>query len=110
MILAFLNLVLRFGIPSIGGKAIIIPILRPEKQSDKLKSYRPVALTSIAILCKKMVIVTHLWKNKIIYLAQCASQPYKSAIDQVTFLYQWIQDNFNTDLKYSSCICRLYMI
>lgn len=74
IILAFFNFVLLFGIPSIWRKAIIIPILKPEKSADEIKSYRPVALTSI--LCKlyeKMIMARlqqHLRSNKIMDSAQ----------------------------------------
>lgn len=103
VLLTFFNFVLKYGIPSIWRKAIIIPILKTEKPPDRLDSYRPVALTSI--LCKiyeKMIIARlnkHLRQEKIIDSSQGAFQPHKSSIDQVAFICQRIQDNFNDGLN-----------
>lgn len=41
VLLLFFNFVLFNGIPSIWRKALIIPILKPEKVANELKSYRP---------------------------------------------------------------------
>lgn len=94
--------VLLNGIPSIWRKAFIIPILEKAKPSNELKSYRPIALTSI--LCKlyeKMVmarLTNHLRENRIIDPAQGAFQMHKSSIDQAAFLCQTIHDNMNNHL------------
>lgn len=92
VLLTFFNFVLSNGIPAIWRKAIVIPILKPEKAANEIKSYRPVALTSI--LCKlyeAMLMArlqAHLKSDRIMDSSQGAFQPNKASIDQVTYLCQ----------------------
>lgn len=102
-LLKFLNIVLANGIPAIWRKAIVVPILKPEKPPESLSSYRPIALTSI--LCKvyeKMLMIRlnkQLRVLKVLDCAQGAFQAHKSSTDQAAFLCQRIQEGFNAKLS-----------
>lgn len=98
VLLAFFNLVLAKGIPDIWRKAWIIPILKPGKSPSDLASYRPIALTSV--LCKlyeKMLMNRlnfHIESERKINPEQGAFRCFRSALDQVSFIVQRIQDGF----------------
>lgn len=86
--LDFINLVLSKGIPTVWRKYLIIPVLKSNKNADKLSSYRPVAVPSL--LCQ--IYESMLLKR----LNQHLKTPI--ALDQATFLCQRIQDGFNAKL------------
>ena len=82
------------NIPSDWNHAIILPLLKPNKDATKPESYRPISLT--ATLCKvmeKMVANRLQWyleKNAIFTKNQSGFRKYKSTIDQILKLQDTI--------------------
>ncbi|GFQ86799.1 uncharacterized protein TNCT_342001 [Trichonephila clavata] len=62
-LLAFINQTWKNGLPSAWRKAIIVPILKPNKPAENIDSYRPISLTSI--MCKLTEIM---FANRLLYV------------------------------------------
>ena len=84
------------GVPDSWRKAIIIPILKPNKDPAEVDSYRPIALTSI--LAKTMEKIIHarlnwfLEKQQLITPVQAGFRKFHSTTQQVAMFSQEIKD------------------
>jgi ribonuclease HI len=109
-LLSFYNELWSEGIvPSDWNHAIILPLLKPNKDATKPESYRPISLT--ATLCKvmeKMVANRLQWyleKNNLITLNQSGFRKHKSTIDQILKL----QDTILKKLKNKEQVLAIFI-
>ena len=103
-LLELFNLSWKSGIfPAAWKEAIIIPILKKEKDQMKKNSYRPISLLSCLgktlerIINKRLM--CHLENNNLITREQSAFRRNRSVEDQVTFLAQSIENAFQEEKK-----------
>ncbi|CAG5116491.1 unnamed protein product, partial [Candidula unifasciata] len=86
------------NVPQIWREAIMIPLIKPGKDSSNASNYRPISLTSC--LCKTMERITNLrlqWyieSENIITPQQAGIRKFYSTEDQTTYLSQEIEDAF----------------
>jgi ribonuclease HI len=82
--------------PATWQEAIVIPILKPNKDPTDPNSYRPIALTSC--LCKIMEsmvnkrLVFYLESNQLISEYQCGFRKQRSTTDQLIRLETWVRE------------------
>ena len=95
-------------VPQVWRDAIMIPLLK--KGEDKLKaddSYRPISLTSyVGKLMEQLInirLMWHLEEKKHITPGQAAFRQDQSAEDQITYIFQAIEDAFQ-DKKYTLAV------
>ena len=95
-ILNLFNLIWKMGVPDSWRKAIIIPILKPNKDPAEVDSYRPIALTSIlAKTMEKMIHARLNWfleKQQLITPVQAGFRKFHSTTQQVAMLSQEMKD------------------
>ncbi|CAG5134700.1 unnamed protein product, partial [Candidula unifasciata] len=86
------------NVPLIWREAIMIPLIKPGKDSSNASNYRPISLTSC--LCKTMERITNFrlqWyieSENIITPQQAGFRKFYSTEDQTTYLSQEIEDAF----------------
>ena len=84
--------------PSAWKEAIMVPIPKKGKDKTKKNSYRPISLLScIGKTMERMVnkrLLHHLEKNNLITSAQSAFRKHRSTEDQIAYLTQEIENNF----------------
>ena len=103
VILKAINRTLETGdVPESWRRGEIIPLLKPGKPADKLKSYRPVTLT--AHLCKlteRMVLQRVLYSvGDKMHEAQFGFRAGRSTLDAIARLMQVVTDEVNTYERY----------
>ena len=96
-ILDFYNRIfLKHEFPEKWKAAVIIPILKPGKDSTKCSSYRPIALIScLSKILEKILNKRLMWyleKNKLIDKSQCGFRQGRSTTDHTTRLTSDIQE------------------
>ena len=89
----------RDNLPDDWKKAIIVPILKPDKPANLISSYRPTALTSILVKIQERMILARLnWylKNQnLLTEEQAGFRQNRSTMFQLTKLTQQIKRAFN---------------
>ena len=85
-------------IPTIWKKAIMIPIHKKGKPRNKVDSYRPISLTSsVCKLMEKIINKRLIWfleTNSLLTQEQGGFRRYRSTEDQIAFITQAIEDDF----------------
>ncbi|UYV65268.1 hypothetical protein LAZ67_3003760 [Cordylochernes scorpioides] len=80
--------------------AIIIPIHKAGKTENHPQSYRPISLTSIPCKLMERMILNRMQyflnKNKLLTKQQAAFKKYHNTVDQIFYITQKIQDNFQS--------------
>ncbi|XP_059477948.1 uncharacterized protein LOC132198144 [Neocloeon triangulifer] len=86
-------------VPTSWKEALITPILKPEKDPNNPKSYRPIALTNtFAKVAEKMVnlrLENFLESSKIIADEQAGYREHRGTLDQVAYVAQDIKQGFS---------------
>ena len=76
--------------------ALIVPILKKKKPSDRIKSYRPVSLLSCVSKCMETMVQWRIsdwaWRNKIVPNEQAGFQPKRSTTDVIANIVQSAMD------------------
>ena len=89
----------RDNLPDEWKKAIIVPILKPDKLTNLISSYRPIALTSILAKIQERIILARLnWylqNQNLLTEEQAGFQQNRSTTYQLTKLTQEIKRAFN---------------
>ena len=84
--------------PPTWSKSIIVPILKPEKNPNSPKSYRPIALTScVCKLLERLInerFMEYLIMHKVLTPIQSGGQKNRSTIDHLVRLEDKIRDAF----------------
>jgi len=100
-LLRLINLIWKTGeMPSPFLKAIVVPILKPDKDPTDPASYRPIALTSsLSKLIERLVVnrlTYRLENNKILSYVQSAFRSNRSTTDTLMRLVAEIQQGFES--------------
>ena len=110
ILLLFYNEIWEEGkLPTDWHHAIILPLLKPNKEASNPESYRPISLTST--LCKVMEAMVNkrlqwfLEKNNLITKNQSGFRKYKSTIDQILKL----QDTILKKLKNKEHVLAIFI-
>lgn len=92
------NLWLNDTFPDLWKRAILIPILKPNKPTHSVESYRPISLTScVSKLLERMVNKRLVWvleNGNLISNQQCGFRQRRSCMDHLTRLEDYIQNSF----------------
>ena len=100
-ILTLLNRIWKEGIiPESWKHSIVLPILKPGKESTILNSYRPIALTDALCKINELIIAPRLnWymeKNRLYNSNQSGFRKNRSCLDQIMRLQSEIENSINT--------------
>ena len=89
----------RDNLPDQWKKAIIVPILKPDKPANLISSYRPIALTStLAKIQERMILARLNWyleNQNLLTEEQAGFRPHRSTTYQLTKLTQGVKRAFN---------------
>ncbi|XP_075167662.1 uncharacterized protein LOC142239777 [Haematobia irritans] len=99
-LLNFYNLIWTHQVfPRNWGKSLVIPILKPGKDSTDKNSYRPISLTNcLCKLLERMVnkrLVWYLEKNNILDVNQSGFRQNRCTVDNLVILHSDIMENFS---------------
>ncbi|XP_075157887.1 uncharacterized protein LOC142231154 [Haematobia irritans] len=99
-LLDFYNLIWTHQVfPRNWGKSLVIPILKPGKDSTDKNSYRPISLTNcLCKLLERMVnkrLVWYLEKNNILDVNQSGFRQNRCTVDNLAILHSDIMENFS---------------
>jgi Reverse transcriptase (RNA-dependent DNA polymerase) len=109
-LLTFFNNILNSGeLPAAFKKSKIVAVLKPGKESDRVESYRPIALLSVVYKLFERLLYNRLSPilNASIPVEQAGFRPGRNCCDQVLALTSFIESGFEKKKKTSAAFLDL---